>query len=683
MHKIFVQNDMETSTLRNNSRTKRSSKNGVRVDTSTGTVEGEKVYVKRSGKEVYRWLGIPFAEPPIGKLRLQRTVPIKRWHNVKITKEQPSSCPQMKDTSSGIWGIRMWNYNTKMSEDCLYLNIWSPIDYVNGRPVHPSKSKKKAVMVWIFGGGYVAGTATLGVYDGGMLSTFNDVIVVAIQYRLGFLGFGYMGTREIGGNQGLHDQITALTWLNNNIQFFGGDNSRITLFGESAGAASANYMMIIKKAHSLFRNAIMQSASVLSNWAWLPQEESIRRTLRLGVVIGCWDEGKTLYDIDQVAALNCLQRANVSDLVMATGDPGVASGIMQFPFAPVIDGDLITDSPPNILNSDTSSVKDCPIIVGSNSHEANFWIFYFDTEMASSINNYVNYDVRNPDYYGEPSAKHLKPLNDRIFRKAKLDKFVKYYPRFGQSRIPQVAKEAIYFNYYPYGFPKVNYTIQLDAVDSLVGDYHFTCPTLKLAEIFAKRGQRVYEYYFDHVSSASTWPNWMGTLHGDEIMFIFGEPFNGTENLYTRKEEQLSRRIMRYWSNFAKSNNPDKEGDRVYSTWPEFNESKIYLHLTIDDDEDNEYLRRGRHKNRRTLRTDSDEFGPDPPIGYRLKERNCRFWNAHLPYLISEYSKFHFPYDFLYRPKVYNLRRQSTAPIQLPVLSLILTTTLFTILLHQ
>lgn len=158
-------------------------------------------------------MGIPYAQPPIGALRFRHPRPIEKWSGVLNTTERPNSCVQIIDTVFGDFsGAEMWNPNTQLSEDCLYINVFVP---------HP-RPKNMPVMLWIYGGGFFQGTSTLDVYDYKTLATEESIILVSIQYRVASLGFLYLGTADAPGNTGLMDQYMAIKWVKDNIGYFGG-----------------------------------------------------------------------------------------------------------------------------------------------------------------------------------------------------------------------------------------------------------------------------------------------------------------------------------------------------------------------------------------------------------------------------------------------------------------------------
>ncbi len=183
------------------------------------------------------------------------------------------------------------------------------------------------------------------------------------------------------------------------------------------------------------------------------------------------------------------------------------------------------------------------------------------------------------------------------------------------SYVSPLGLEAILYEYTDWSRPNSS-SVMLDALDKMVGDYQFTCPTLEMAQRYADTALpsvTVYQYFFDHRSSSHPWPNWTGVLHGDEIAYVFGEPLKA--NLpgfnYTAEEQQLSRDMMTAWSNFAKTGDPNRfaDGGWVDFYWPVYsNNFKEYL-----------TLRPGRQKTK----------------GYGLDARRCAFWNSYLPGLLA------------------------------------------------
>src|SRR5580765_7427066 len=218
------------------------------VKTHSGAVEG-----KDDGK-VKSFLGIPYAQPPVGDLRWKAPQPVAKWNGVKKAAEFGFHCMQGR-----VFGDMVF-HDPGQNEDCLTLNVWVPDKHAE---------PKLPVMVWIYGGGFVAGTTSESRQDGSQLAQ-QGVIVVSMNYRLGV--FGFMVHPELAtesghnsaGNYGLLDQLAALQWVHDNIAAFGGDPGNVTIFGESAGSFSVSSQMASPLAKGLFHKAIGESGAAFS-----------------------------------------------------------------------------------------------------------------------------------------------------------------------------------------------------------------------------------------------------------------------------------------------------------------------------------------------------------------------------------------------------------------------------------
>ncbi|NXU51605.1 SASB hydrolase, partial [Turnix velox] len=224
------------------------------VVTKLGTVQGFQLHVDSAKKNVNVFLKLPFARPPVGQLRFSPPQPPEPWSGVRDATSYPAMCLQDKVTGQLISDMVSMNKDKvtlSVSEDCLYLNIYSPV------PV--GKQEKLPVIVWIHGGGLLLGAASS--YDGSALAALNNVVVVAIQYRLGFLGYFSTGDEHARGNWGYLDQVAALQWIQENIEYFGGDPGSVTIFGESAGGVSVSALILSPLAKGLFHKAISESGT--------------------------------------------------------------------------------------------------------------------------------------------------------------------------------------------------------------------------------------------------------------------------------------------------------------------------------------------------------------------------------------------------------------------------------------
>jgi len=228
-------------------------------------------------RKVNVFLGIPYAKPPIGELRFKKPVayeyeqPINAFH-------WGNPCSQIKFSID----VMPLKENKNFSEDCLYLNIWSPVD-------SDGKNGLKPVLFWIHGGGLAIGASNWVATEGEVLAAKGDVVVVSINYRLKPLGFVYTGTDDAPGNVGLWDQAMALKWVNEHISHFGGDPDLVTIIGQSAGSWSVSLHLISPMTRNLFKNAVMMSGAALSDF--YGDRDSIRETWsQMADMFGCKDD---------------------------------------------------------------------------------------------------------------------------------------------------------------------------------------------------------------------------------------------------------------------------------------------------------------------------------------------------------------------------------------------------------
>uniref|UniRef100_A0A8C1WC11 Carboxylic ester hydrolase n=1 Tax=Cyprinus carpio TaxID=7962 RepID=A0A8C1WC11_CYPCA len=225
---------------------------GPLVHTKLGSLRG--AFMTAKGKEtvISSYFGVPFAKPPVGPLRLAPPQPAEAWQGVRDATKQPPMCLQAREVLLELLANFSMSVEVpEVSEDCLYLNIYTPSK--------PGDNSKLPVMVWIHGGGFSAASASI--FDGLVLAAYQDVVVVLIQYRLGLLGFFSTGDEHAPGNYGLLDQVAALQWVQENIHSFGGDPELVTIFGESAGGVSVSLHVLSPLSSNLFRYAIAESGT--------------------------------------------------------------------------------------------------------------------------------------------------------------------------------------------------------------------------------------------------------------------------------------------------------------------------------------------------------------------------------------------------------------------------------------
>ena len=297
------------------------------VSTKYGAIDGLVTsYPNASGpfKSVSKFLGVPFASPPIGELRLKAPEPPKGWKpNVLQAKKHGDVCRQAE--LSEIYK-KMFAPNFRYSEDCLYLDVYSP-----------NVSQSLPVLFYIHGGGYEDGTALTYPSD---LLALHGVVVVVIQYRLGPFGFFTTGDSAAPGNYGMLDQVEALKWVKDNIKYFGGDPSRVTICGLSAGATSVSLHLMSPLSKGLFHQAIAESGVDLSPFAIQPISSALRSATDLAEKLDCATN-------DHSTMLACILQQKDVDIQKAADTVlfGMSDNVR---WGPVVDNHFLLDTPRNL-----------------------------------------------------------------------------------------------------------------------------------------------------------------------------------------------------------------------------------------------------------------------------------------------------------------------------------------------
>jgi para-nitrobenzyl esterase len=314
------------------------------VETRYGKVQG---YEQGS---ISVWKGIPFAQPPTGKLRFRAPQPPEPWTGVRETTTFSPMAPQVPEIGAsmvGEMGADRAAEMRPMSEDCLYLNIWSP----------GADREKRPVMVYIHGGAFTLGSASDPWYDGTSFAANHNIVVVSLNYRLGILGFVSLkdlAGAETGytGNCGLLDQIAALQWVRENIAAFGGDPDQVTVMGESAGAMSIGALLGMPAAQGLFQRAVLQSGAA-GNLTTRPYATQVAQALlaKLGL---------------ETAQLSALAEVPLEALLKVQPELGREFGGVQA-FSPLIDGETLPQHPLAMIAQ--GSAANVAILAGTNRDE--------------------------------------------------------------------------------------------------------------------------------------------------------------------------------------------------------------------------------------------------------------------------------------------------------------------------
>jgi para-nitrobenzyl esterase len=429
--------------------------------------------------------GIPFAAPPVGALRWKAPQPLQPWSGVKQADQFGAGCMQAPSPYTQV---------PSMSEDCLYLNVWTPAKAATDR---------LPVMVWIYGGAFTGGAASMAAYDGTRLAE-RGVVIVTINYRLG--PFGFLAhpelTKESGkgsGNYGLQDQIAGLRWVKDNIARFGGDTARVTIFGESAGGISVSMLTVSPYAKGLFQRAISESGGNFGLPRTANEAGATAPTLRVAEADG----------------QRFLQALGAADMKAARDVPAekvlATAGTAMVRFWPVFDGDVIPGDQYKLYEA--TKFNDTPILVGTNSDEGNLFV-------RSSTTTAFETQVRNG--YGKAA-----------------DAVLAAYPHATDDQASRAAKD-------------------------LFRDSTFAWGTWAWARLQSDKGKgKAYVYYFDHRTPQS--PN--GANHAAEIGFVFRNLTGGRAGAPTQADAALSELMSSYWTNFAKTGDPNGPG---LPMWPAF-----------------------------------------------------------------------------------------------------------------
>ena len=460
------------------------------VKTRSGPVQG-----KDDGK-VKSFLGIPYAAPPVGDLRWRAPQPVAKWSGVRKATEFGQHCMQGK-----VFGDMVF-HDPGASEDCLTLNLWVPDKHVD---------PKLPVMVWIYGGGFVAGTTSEARQDGYHLAQ-QGVIVVSMNYRLGVFGFlvhpelAKESGHNSAGNYGLLDQLAALAWVHDNIAAFGGDPGNVTIFGESAGSFSVSAQMASPLAKGLFQKAIGESGGAFSRTGLPFEALSVRGE----------KDAKLVQDKLRASTLAEL-RALPAEKLLEPFAPPKSPG---FDFGPDVDGYFLPESVPAIFAA--GKQNDVALIAGWNHDEGSF-------ELAFSPR--------------KPTAESFKATAQKDFG-GKAEEFLRLYPADSDEHAGRSALDY-------------------------AGDKFIALSTWDWIEAASKTGkQPIYRYRFD-MSPFSKDPNAprLGAYHSAEIEYVFGQLDSKTDVTWRDSDRQVSAMMQKYWANFAKNGNPNGPG---LADWPAY-----------------------------------------------------------------------------------------------------------------
>ncbi|XP_064471268.1 acetylcholinesterase-1-like isoform X3 [Ornithodoros turicata] len=521
------------------------------VQTKSGPVLGKRFEYK--GKVVDAFYGIPFAEPPIGKLRFRKPEPVQPWSGTYDATEKKSPCLQMS-VYAGRHGSPGNINNSHSDEDCLYLNVWRPASCEGG-------CKDLPVFIFLFGGSFAIGDGGFFMYDGLNFVASTDVVYVTLNYRLGLFGFLYAGTDEAPGNVGLFDQLMALKWVKDNIKSFGGNPEEITLGGQSAGGVSVGFHMMSPLSKGLFKRAILESGTPLTISGAFPIN-GIGQLLSLASVFDCYNVSwSSLLQVNSM--VKCLRKIEGRKLL---DEASSALGFKSFLFFPRVGGDFIPFNP----SEDRSYALNAEeVIIGETSNEGGFFAYsmyqrfhgdtsYFEDNlkvaMRVALMGYLHMDTRSANTV--------------------IEGYLGSRERISREELQQVVSETF-------------------------ADFFFYCPADIFSDVLEERRIPVHRYLFDYKPRHSGFGNFSDTpVHTEDIPFFrgvletekseflkysLGSDVEAFRNFTITPEElTFSQELVQLWASFMKNGKPkipktDKE-------WPKYTkENKAYLILKPND----------------------------------------------------------------------------------------------------
>lgn len=308
------------------------------MNTTSGPVRGESI-VLTTNKILIQYLGIPFAKAKrfeVPQSPEPWTVPLEATSFGHSCWQKPSVVVKS---------------NSTMSENCLTINVLIP----------ETRSGLIPVMVFIYGGGFAFGSSAYRVYNGQYLASEGEVVVVTFNYRLGALGFLSTGTNDLPGNYGLLDQVKALQWVQDNIEGFGGDPKQVTIFGQSAGAASIALHMLSPLSYGLYHKVILESGTAASPFAGMYNKTAVEKASAFANLIGCSMHGLK----------ECLTNKSIADIMKAQNAVihDVTTG-----FLPVADHHFLQDVPINLFLRGEFNQTGIPAIIGMTNNGGGFFV---------------------------------------------------------------------------------------------------------------------------------------------------------------------------------------------------------------------------------------------------------------------------------------------------------------------
>uniref|UniRef100_A0A0N5BT05 Acetylcholinesterase n=1 Tax=Strongyloides papillosus TaxID=174720 RepID=A0A0N5BT05_STREA len=521
------------------------------------------------GPFVYQFLGVPFALPPVKKLRFMPPEPLtKDYYGKKCFKAtKPAKACFSLSQLRGFPGVDDWRANPKdMSEDCLQLNMWLPLN------------KTGAVLVHIYDGSNKVGSPSLPVYNGSVLADVSGAIVINLNYRLGPFGFGrFKDGKVVPGNMGLLDQQMALQWIYDNVENFGGKREKITLFGHGEGASDATAHMFSKVSKEYFTRVIAISGTVLNKWS-LEKTAIIEDNFKsLMKKLKCTDK-------DPKKQLKCMQSKKVDEIIKhARKIRNSKQPLFRNPFMAVDnDGNFFKGSVKKLLNDGNYKIS-TDVLLGRTTDEITMYM----PEFLSS----KKYGCPFNPKLGFESEKNQCKMNKKQFTNS-----VKFFMKqlgIKNKYFSQIVKMYKSFQGYRQKAARI--------FSEFMYDCDFAEFGMKVSP-FVPENKDIYFYVLGKRNPSILFPKWMGVTHSSQKYYMFGHPF-----LYPKayrkdapKEQEFSMQLMKIFGDFA-YNAQLSIGLPKFQTklWPRFNKKRnlgVFIDRTLTNGE--EYQKINIYNNR-------------------------------------------------------------------------------------
>ncbi|XP_075972493.1 uncharacterized protein LOC142974212 [Anticarsia gemmatalis] len=507
----------------------------IQLQVPQGTLAGELLELLTGDGHYYSFKGIPYAQPPVGELRFKAPRPAVSWEGVRNASQHGSVCPQ-QDILTEVF--------IPGDEDCLFLNVYSP---------NVTSEARLPVLFFIHGGGFKSGSGNVDSFGPDFFMR-KDIVLVTINYRLDALGFLSLGTEEVPGNAGLKDQVLALKWVQQNIKYFGGDPTKVTIMGQSAGGASVGFHLASPMSTGLFHRAIALSGSPYCDWAISYRPET--RAFKLGKQLG--------YETKNTSALLSFLQTLSSDKFVNYTDPNVLASeeltsvtTKQSQFLPVIEqffgeNNFISE---NLLNTNFSHVNNVDLLFSYTNQEGITLLAYIKSVLLA------RYDAFIEMFSPRKVANNYAP--DVVLKVGA--KIRDHY--FGNKSISEETMKEF-----------VNYVSETSFKYDILR-YYSKIPN----------DRKKYMFLFSSESSRNEYGSQgapygiFGAGHLDDLSYLFDPKSRNLTLDMTSNEFQVIDTFTTLIANFIKCGNPTPDSS-FNVTWPEFDSTSMnYMDIGTND----------------------------------------------------------------------------------------------------